>query len=145
MRSLDPEKVNCRKKSFDLDSIIDMIKSGHIISTGIVPDNRTEIVECGLLALPTTVFFMEDIRSGTLIPFPNRSEKIVATFHSFFGDEFALSGAQYFTEINKQRFSEIPHNLKRRLKRSEWLSVVSFERNDHNAEEMHDIVWRLTR
>jgi hypothetical protein len=98
---------------------------------------RSLLIESFLLNIPVPPIFMfeRDYNEYEVIDGRQRLEAI----RSFLGNEFALTGLEYWSELNRKRFRELPSVLQRGLLRRSLSAVVLLAETRAVDEEGIDV------
>lgn len=118
-------------KDYQLDYLKHALRPGHEI-IDIAPGyqrrlrwntkKKSLLIESFLLNIPVPPIFLfeRDYNEYEVIDGRQRLESI----HGFLGDEFALSGLEYWPELNRKKFSSLPPILQKGLLRRSLSAVV---------------------
>ncbi|TLP66554.1 DUF262 domain-containing protein [Microbispora triticiradicis] len=98
---------------------------------------KSLLIESFLLNIPVPPIFLfeRDYNEYEVIDGRQRLESI----RGFLGNEFALAGLEYWPELNRQKFKDLPHILQRGLLRRSLSAVVLLAETREAAQDDLDV------
>ena len=148
----DPEAIRVITRSFSLRNMIDMIAEGGL---DLAPDfqrlhvwkpvQRVQLIESVLLQIPLPAFYFAEDSTGVMQVVDGVQR--LSTINDFVtgdperGGGFPLNGLEYLSNVQRQRFNDLPAVWKRRIYNTQIVAHVIEPSTP--ADVMYDIFRRI--